>query len=122
MPGLIFSTIRNTRKSVIDGQPVYNEDLVNCINWLPVTFKIDDGDWFQPHEAELFSYEKDLDFRDGSFTRTLGFRSQNGKETEVVARHCVSMADKHLAAVEYSVTPMNYSGVITVINPATKYV
>ena len=112
--GTYFSTVRNTRKSVIEGQPVYNEDLVNCINWLPVTFKIDDGDWFQPHETELLSYEKDLDFRTGSFTRTLSFRSQDGKETEVVARHCVSMADKYLAAVEYSVTPINYSGVITV--------
>ena len=112
--GTYFSTIRNTRKSVIDGQPVYNEDLVNCINWLPVTFKIDDSDWFQPHESELLSYEKDLDFRDGSFTRSLAFRNQDGKETEVVARHCVSMADKHLAAVEYSVTPLNFSGVITV--------
>ena len=112
--GTYFSTIRNTRKSVIDRQPVYNEDLVNCINWLPVTFKIDDNDWFQPHETELLNYIKDLDFRDGSFTRTLSFRSQNGKETEVVARHCVSMADKHLAAVGYSVTPINYSGVITV--------
>lgn len=112
--GTYFSTIRNTRKSVIDGQPVYNEDLVNCINWLPVTFKIDDSCWFHPHESELLSYEKDLDFRDGSFTRTLAFRNQDGKETEVVARHCVSMADKHLAAVEYSVTPLNFSGVITV--------
>ncbi|MBC2742747.1 MAG: HAD-IA family hydrolase [Desulfosarcina sp.] len=112
--GTYFSTIRNTRKSIIEGQPVYNEDLVNCINWLPFTFKIDNGDWFQPHETALLSYAKDLDFRDGAFTRTLGFRNQNGKETEVVARHCVSMADKHLAAVEYSVTPLNYSGVITV--------
>jgi len=112
--GTYFSTIRNTRKSVIDGQPVYNEDLVNCINWLPVTFKINDSNWFQPHETELLSYEKNLDFRDGCFTRTLIFRNQNGKETEVVARHCVSMSDKHLAAIEYSVTPINYSGVITV--------
>jgi trehalose/maltose hydrolase-like predicted phosphorylase/beta-phosphoglucomutase-like phosphatase (HAD superfamily) len=112
--GTYFSTIRNTRKSVIEGQPVYNEDLVNCINWLPVTFKIDDSNWFQPHETELLRYEKDLSFRDGSFTRTLIFRNQNGKETEVVARHCVSMADKHLAAVEYRVTPINYSGVLNV--------
>jgi HAD superfamily hydrolase (TIGR01509 family) len=112
--GTYFSTIRNTRKSVIDGQPVYNEDLVNCINWLPVTFKVDDSEWFQPHETELLSYKKDLDFSDGSFTRTLSFCDNNGKATEVVARHCVSMADKHLAAVEYSVTPINYSGVITV--------
>ncbi len=112
--GTYFSTIRNTRKSVIDGQPVHNEDLVNCINWLPITFKFDDSDWFQPHEAELLSYEKDLDFSNGCFTRTLVFRSQNGKETEVVARHCVSMAKRHLAAVEYGVRPINHSGVITV--------
>ncbi|MCP3954063.1 MAG: HAD-IA family hydrolase [Desulfobacterales bacterium] len=112
--GTYFASIRNTRKSVVGGKPVYNEDLVNCINWLPVTFKIGDGDWFQPHAAELLSYEKTLDFSDGVFTRRLGFRSQGGKETEVVARHWVSMADKHLAAVEYSVTPLNYSGVITV--------
>ncbi len=112
--GTYFSTIRNTRKSIIDGQPVYNEDLVNCINWLPVTFKLDDNDWFNPHEAQLLSYEKELDFRSGCFSRTLCFRSQNGAETEVKARHCISMADKHLAAVEYCVTPTNYSGVITI--------
>ncbi|MBT8351161.1 MAG: HAD-IA family hydrolase [Deltaproteobacteria bacterium] len=111
--GTYFSTIRNTRKSIIDGQAVYNEDLVNCINWLPVTFKFGDNGWFQPHETNLLSYEKDLYFRNGSFTRKLSFRNQNGEETEVVARHCISMADKHLAAVEYSVTPINYSGVIT---------
>ena len=112
--GTYFSTIRNTRESIIGGKPVYNEDLVNCINWLPVTFKIDDGDWFQPHETALLSYEKILDFKTGLFTRTLVFRGQDGKETEVVARHCVSMAQKHLAAIEYRVTPLNYSGVITV--------
>jgi HAD superfamily hydrolase (TIGR01509 family) len=112
--GTYFSTVRNLRQSVIDGQPVYNEDLVNSINWLPVTFKIDHDDWFQPHATELLNYQKDLDFKDGTFTRTLVCRNQNGKETEVVARHCVSMADKHLAAVEYRLKPMNYSGVITV--------
>ena len=112
--GTYFSTIRNTRKSVIEGQPVFNEDLVNCINWLPVTFKIDDGDWFNPHESDLLRYEKDLNFNDGVFTRRLAFRDQDGKETEVAARHCVSMADKHLAAVEYRVTPLNYSGAIVV--------
>jgi trehalose/maltose hydrolase-like predicted phosphorylase/beta-phosphoglucomutase-like phosphatase (HAD superfamily) len=112
--GTYFSTIRNTRKSVIEGQPVFNEDLVNCINWLPVTFKIDDGDWFKPHESALLSYEKDINFNDGVFTRRLIFRNPDGKETRVAARHCASMADKHLAAVEYSVTPLNYSGMITV--------
>ena len=113
--GTYFSTIRNTRKSVIDGQPVYNEDLVNGINWLPVTFRINDSDWYQPHATELLSYEKKLDFTDGAFTRRLRFCNPDGKETEVVSRHCVSMADKHLAAVEYSVTPINYAGVITVM-------
>ena len=112
--GTYFSTIRNTRKSIIEGQPVFNEDLVNCINWLPVTFKVDDGDWFYPHESNLLRYEKDLNFNDGVFTRRLAFRDQDGKETDVVARHCVSMADKHLAAVEYRVTPVNYSGEIVV--------
>jgi len=112
--GTYFSTIRNTRKSVIDGQAVYNEDLVNCINWLPVTFKIDGGSWFNPHERQLLSYQKDLDFNNGAFTRRLVFRNRDGKKTEVVARHCVSMADRHLAAVEYRVTPLDYSGVITV--------
>ena len=112
--GTYFSTIRNTRESVIEGQAVFNEDLVNGINWLPLTFKIDDGDWFRPHASDLLRYEKDLDFNDGVFTRLLAFRNSDGRETQVVARHCVSMADKHLAAVEYSVTPLNYSGVIVV--------
>jgi trehalose/maltose hydrolase-like predicted phosphorylase len=82
MPELTSRRFAILRQSVIDGQPVYNEDLVNSINWLPVTFKIDHGDWFQPHATELLNYQKDLDFKDGTFTRTLVCRNQNGKETD----------------------------------------
>lgn len=112
--GTYFSMIRNTRKSVVEGQPVYNEDLVNCINWLPVTFKIDDGNWFHPFQSNLLQYEKILEFKNGCFTRIIEFSDDDGRKTRVVAEHCVSMAKKHLAAVAYRITPLNYSGVITV--------
>ena len=99
------------------GEPprnVSNEDLVNCIDWLPLTFKIDDGPWFDPTTAKIVSGKKTLCLDDGSLVRELVVCDKEGRETSIVSKMCASMADPHLAALEYTVNPLNYSGTITV--------
>jgi beta-phosphoglucomutase family hydrolase len=45
-PGTYLAGGYNRLTTLIDGRAVEHEDLVNIPNWLPLTFRIDDGEWF----------------------------------------------------------------------------
>ncbi|HEM47333.1 MAG TPA: glycoside hydrolase family 65 protein, partial [Alphaproteobacteria bacterium] len=46
-PGTYLAGGYNRLTTKIAGREVENEDLVNMPNWLPLTLRIDDGDWFR---------------------------------------------------------------------------
>ncbi|MGH7192192.1 MAG: HAD-IA family hydrolase, partial [Candidatus Saccharimonadales bacterium] len=55
------------------------EDLVNMPNWLFFTFKIEDGDWFDPRKVEILKYQQRLDLRSGVVRRSIQFRDAQGR-------------------------------------------
>jgi hypothetical protein len=89
---------------------VENEDLVNAPNWLPLTFRIDGGDWFTLDAAAPLSYWQELDLRRGVLTRTVRVQDGMGRTTLVTQRRLVSMDDPHLAALETTIVPEDWSG------------
>ncbi|MDJ0662925.1 MAG: beta-phosphoglucomutase family hydrolase [Acidimicrobiia bacterium] len=113
-PGTYIAGVYNRLWSQIGGREVDNEDLVNCTNWLPMTFSIDGGDWFDPNAWEILAFSRRLDFRSGVLHRTVRVSDEQGRETLVESWRCASMADPHLAALRYVVTPLNYSGKISI--------
>ncbi|MEE8356160.1 MAG: beta-phosphoglucomutase family hydrolase, partial [Anaerolineales bacterium] len=113
-PGTYIAGVYNRLDSKVSGKTVSNEDFVNCPNWLPVTFKINSGEWFNPHETKLLEFHRKLDFKTGVFSRTMIVRDQEGHQTRIKSSRLASMADPNLAAVRYQITPLNYSGVFTV--------
>ncbi|MBT7323992.1 MAG: HAD-IA family hydrolase [Anaerolineae bacterium] len=48
-PGTYIAGLYNRLDSEVGGRTISNEDFVNAPNWLPITFKVGDGDWFLPH-------------------------------------------------------------------------
>ncbi len=113
-PGMYMAGLFNKVGTKMGGRIIYNEDFVNCPNWLYLTFKIDDGDWFKPAPGQLMEYEQVLDMRNGMLHRKLRFKDKKDRKTRVNTRCIVSMDDPHTAAMEYCITPENYSGKITV--------
>lgn len=113
-PGTYIAGIYNQLESRIVGRSVVNEDFVNCPNWLPVTFKINSGEWFDPTRAEILEFKRQLDFKTGVLTRTMIVRDQEGHQTRIVSERLASMQDPHLAALRYRITPLNYSRTFTV--------
>jgi alpha,alpha-trehalose phosphorylase len=57
--------------------------------------------------GEILSYERVLDLATGLLTRTVEWRSPGGCEIRVVARRLVSYDVLHLAAIDYTVIPLN---------------
>lgn len=113
-PGTYIAGVYNRLSSQIGGREVQNEDLVNCTNWLPVTFCIDGGDWFDPNEWRILDFSRRLDFRSGVLQRTLRVADNQGRETRIESWRLASMADPHLAALRYVITPLNYAGNLSV--------
>ncbi len=113
-PGTYIAGVYNRLSSLIGGRDVENEDLVNCTNWLPMTFRVDGGDWFDPNEWRILEFSRGLDFRTGVLQRTIRVSDAQGRETEVRSWRLASMADPHLAALRYVVTPLNYSGTLSI--------
>ena len=113
-PGTYIAGLYNRLESNIAGRTVSNEDFVNCPNWLPITFKIDSGEWFNPHQVKILEFQRILNFKTGVLSRTMVVRDQEGHQTRIQTSRLISMADPNLAAIQYQITPLNYAGVITV--------
>ena len=113
-PGTYIAGLYNRLTSHVGGRDVVNEDFVNCTNWLPVTFRVDDGDWFAPDNWEILGFSRHLDMRCGVLHRSVHVRDADGRETRVESQRFASMADPHVAALRYAITPLNYGGNIAV--------
>ncbi len=115
-PGTYIAGLYNRLITKVAGRDVENEDFVNAPNWLPVTFKIDDGEWFDPNKSEILEISRELNFKTGLLFRKMKIRDGFGRETLVESWRFASMKDMHLAGIRYNVTPLNYSGKITLIS------
>ena len=113
-PGTYIAGVYNRLESEVAGRSIINEDFVNCPNWLPISFKLNDGDWFDLNETEVINFIRRLDFRDGVLYRKAVVRDQAGRETLIESSRLASMAQSHLVALKYSITPLNYSEPISI--------
>jgi trehalose 6-phosphate phosphatase len=109
-PGTYVAGCYNRAVSRVAGREVENEDLVNLPNWLPLTFRAEGGDWLDLSRHEVLGLRQELDLRRGVLTRLLRVRDLQGRATRVTQRRFVSMADPHLAALETTLVPEDWSG------------
>ncbi|WP_285732740.1 glycosyl hydrolase family 65 protein [Nocardiopsis sp. ATB16-24] len=111
-PGTYVAGCYDRAMSTVDGRLVENEDLVNVPNWLPLTFRTGDGDWFEQPDPG-FPQRMELDMRRGMLTRTFHVVN-DGRTTRVTQRRLVSMDTPHLAALETTLVPEDWSGTIAI--------
>lgn len=109
-PGNYVAGCYNRLKTDISGRSVENEDLVNIPNWLPLTFRIAEGDWFSLQAVEIEDYRQELDMKAGLLSRSLRFRDAEGRWTRLASRRLVHIDQPHIAALALQLTPENWSG------------
>lgn len=113
-PGTYIAGLYNRLESMVGDRMVENEDFVNAPNWLPITFRIDKGPWFDFTGVKFLEFNKSLDFRNGVFSRRLVIEDQMGNVTAIDSHRVASMHNPHHAAIQYTITPLSYSGHITI--------
>jgi trehalose/maltose hydrolase-like predicted phosphorylase len=114
-PGTYMHGGYNRETTIMAGRPVLNEDLVNLPNWLVLRLQIGE-ELINLTEVELLSYRHELDVRNATLVRAMRFRDRAGRETTLLGRRFVSIADMHQGAIEWTITPENWSGKVLVIS------
>ncbi|BBZ45376.1 trehalose-phosphatase [Mycobacterium parmense] len=111
-PGTYAAGVYNELSDRVAGRTIDNESLVNLPNWLSLTFRIDDGPWFDVDAAELLCYRQTFDLRHATLTRSLRFSDAAGRITGLTQQRFASMHDPHVAAMRTTVTAENWSGTV----------
>ena len=115
-PGTYAHGCFNRETTILGGRPVRNEDLVNLPNWLLLKLRIESEEAIRLDHVEMLSYRHSYDIRNAMVGREIQFRDRAGRETTLRSRRFVSMANSHLAGIEWTVTPDNWSGRVEVIS------
>jgi alpha,alpha-trehalase len=113
-PGTYLAGGYNRLKTEIAGRVVENEDLANMPNWLLTRFRPEGGDWFNLMSVEILSYRQELNMKEGVLSRRVRFRDKQNRETTLMERRFVHMANMHLAGLEITILPENWSGRIQI--------
>jgi len=111
-PGTYAAGVYNRLDDEISGKKIDNESLVNLPNWLPLTFRIDGGPWFDIDDADLLSYRQWIDLRQATMFRQFRFRDAAPRTTTVTQSRFVSMHNPHAAALQITVRAENWSGTL----------
>ncbi len=109
-PGTYVAGCFNQLKTEIAGRVTENESLVNAPNWLCLTFAAQDGPWLGLDGTEILEDRQELDLRRGVLTRHRRIRDSDDHVTRVTQRRFVHMGAAHLAALEMTIVPENWSG------------
>ena len=92
-----------------NGYPEYFAKVLNATNWIGIFIEID-GVKLDLATCQIKSFYRELDMKTSTLTRKFRVQLSNNKEIEVVSVRFCSMHNQEIAAIRYSITPLNFSG------------
>jgi alpha,alpha-trehalase len=111
-PGTYLAGGYNRLKTTIADRTIENEDLVNFPNWLPLSFRIEGGAWFDLAGVDILEYHQELDLKCGLLRRRVRFRDSEQRISTLQQRCLVHMSHRHLGALETTLTAESWAGLV----------
>lgn len=94
------------------GYPSRNQAMLNVTNAQIIQLQVE-GEQFHLNRGRILSYKRELDMRRGYLLREVDWESPAGHQVRIRIRRLVPLARKHLAAVDYEVSALNFEGTVT---------
>lgn len=114
-PATYVAGVFNQLSTPINGRNIINEDLVNLPNAQYITFSVNDSDYFKINEDSIQESLRSLDLKTGILTITLLIQLADGKKLKVVEQKVADMKNYHDYYLNYSITPLNFSGKVKIL-------
>lgn len=97
------------------GSPLLSQSLLNLPNMKETKVYIG-GEEFDMETGYVEDYSRVLHMKEGVLARHLVWTSPQGKKVEIEIRRLVSFEMKNIIAMQYQVTPLNFSGKIKIVS------
>ncbi len=94
-----------------NGYPEYFAKVLNAANWIGINVSVN-GESLDLATAKVTEFKRELNMREGYLHRSFIAEMPNGVILKVNAKRFLSMSVFEAGLIRYSVTPLNYSGVI----------
>lgn len=94
-------------------QPQEYQSMINVTDWKGMKIVLGHEE-FSLFQGTIANYSRTLDLKEGVLRRQLIWTSPRGKSMEITFERFVSQAHQHLAFQRCSVTPMNFSGPMSI--------
>ena len=95
------------------GDHEYWHAMINLFDWTRINILIE-GEQFSLLSGSILEYNRELNMKKGVITMSVKWESPSGKRIALKVTKLCSMVKRHMAAIEYMVTPLNFSGEIQI--------
>ncbi|WP_274364239.1 beta-phosphoglucomutase [Paenibacillus thermotolerans] len=85
------------------------QTMINVTDAKPMVCTVD-GEPVHLSNCNILGYKRTLDLRNGVLKREMQLETKKGKVLKFTIERLVSLERKHVAAIRYEVTPVNFSG------------
>lgn len=82
------------------GFPKRGQSMLNCPDGIPIRLLVD-GEAFDVATSDVVSFRRQLHLREGLLERDVEWRTQSAKRVRLRTLRLVSLADRHLAAIQW---------------------
>src|SRR5260221_616065 len=96
-----------------NGYPEYFAKVLNAANWIGIDIVID-NEQLDLAKCKVSDFRRELNMKEGYLKRNFTAKTANGKLVKVESIRFCSMAEDESGAIKYSITPLNFSGSITI--------
>jgi maltose phosphorylase len=96
-----------------NGYPEYFAKVLNAANWIGIDITIE-GEQLDLAQCTIQQFGRELNMKEGFLKRTFTATTKRGKQVAVESIRFCSMADDETGAIRYTVTPLNFSGAVTI--------
>ena len=96
-------------------QPQKYQTMINLMDWTTINLYIE-GEKFNLLKGKTIDYKRVLDIKNGLLKRHLIWESKEGKKIEINIERLISFKYKHIGAIKYEITPLNFNGTVRIIS------
>jgi maltose phosphorylase len=96
-----------------NGYPDYFAKVLNAPNWIGINVSFD-GEALDLAECKVEDFQRELNMKDGYLERSFIATLHSGKKVKINAKRFCSLAIDEVGAIRYSITPINFSGTLSI--------
>ncbi|MCO6492148.1 MAG: glycoside hydrolase family 65 protein [Phaeodactylibacter sp.] len=94
------------------GYPEYFAKVLNAANWIGIKVEFD-GEALDLAKCKVDEFRRELNMQEGYLERSFVATMVSGRRVKVRARRFCSIVDDEVGAIRYAVTPLDFSGTLS---------